>query len=358
MRTFSLSTRPRVVTLGAYRPALGAADDAPIEAISRVAAVHPVDASPSPAGMLRALRGGSRAIVDGCEAIHLLDARLALPALLIRARFGVPVTATLTTSDLDARRARAAMLRRLDHAFVHGDPAGARMRTARSLPLSLVPAPAPSIPQPSPHRLASMSRLLRDTTPGRLVVAAPWPTDVEQVRWCRDAVVPLLQGHPIWLFLGAPGRRQVRLMAGAIGMKGSFRAHVGRIDADVVAAAARCADLFVVCGEAARVPASTAELLLSLVASRVPVVAGGGIDSRVLEHEASAFVVPPGDASRFVGTLNKLLALPAVQRHYLGEEFAEHAARRYTWDAAAEVYGERFAALVGRPLIPQELRAA
>ena len=34
------------------------------------------------------------------------------------------------------------------------------------------------------------------------------------------------------------------------------------------------------------------------------------------------------------------------------------AMRRWTWDAAAEAYAQRFAALVGRPQIPAELRAA
>ena len=203
-----------------------------------------------------------------------------------------------------------------------------------------------------------MARLIRDATPGRLVVAAPWPADAEQVRWCRDAVAPMLQGQPLWLFVGAPGRRQVRLMAGAIGMKGSFRAHIGPIDGDVIAAAARCADLFVVAGEPARARASTSELLLALIASRVPIVVGGGVESAALEHERNAFVAAPGDAIGLVTMVNQLLALPAVQRHYLGEEFAEHTVGHYTWDAACEVYGARFAAMVGRPQIPAELRAA
>jgi glycosyltransferase involved in cell wall biosynthesis len=290
--------------------------------------------------------------------VHLLDARLAMPALALRARFGAPLSVTLTATDMAARLPRRAGVGRFDHGFLHADNALRQSSALRRLALTNVPAVAPSIPEPSRRQLAAMVGLLRDVTPGRLVVAAPWPADAEQVRWCRDAVVPLLQGNPLWLFLGAPGRRQVRLMAGAIGMKGSFRSHIGPVDIDVVAAAARCADVFVVCGEAARVRAGTSELLLALMASRVPVVAGGGIESALLEDEVNAFVAPPGDAMGLVSTLNKLLGLPAVQRHYLGEEFAGHVTRRHTWDAAAEVYGERFAALVGRPQIPAELRAA
>jgi hypothetical protein len=353
----ALFSRPRVVVVGEYAPALGARDGAAIEALSRVAGVHPVDASATPMGMLRALRQGARALADGCEAVHLLDARLALPALALRARFGVPVSATLTRDDLRARRGLRPGLARLDHAFVHGDAAVAPGTLTR-LHISVAPSVAPMIAAPSQRRLDAMARLIRDVTPGRLVVAAPWPADAEQVRWCRDAVAPMLQGRPLWLFVGAPGRRQVRLMAGAIGMKGSFRAHVGAIDGDVIAAAARCADVFVVAGEPGRARTSTSELLLALIASRVPVVVGGGVESTTLEHERNAFVAAAGDALGVVTTVNQLLALPAVQRHYLGEEFAEHTVGRYTWDAACEVYGARFAAMVGRPQIPAELRAA
>jgi glycosyltransferase involved in cell wall biosynthesis len=228
----------------------------------------------------------------------------------------------------------------------------------RRLQFSEMPAVAPAIAEPSKRRLDATVRLIKDTTPGRLVVVAPWPADIEQVRWCRDAVAPMLRGNPLWVFIGAPGRRQVRLMSGAIGLSGSFRAHIGPIDGDVIAAAARCADVFVVTGDAGRVAATTTDLLLSLVASRVPVVAGGGIESAVLEHERNAFVAPPGDATGLVSTVNKLLALPAVQRHYLGEEFAAQAAEQHTWQRAADVYGARLAAMVGRPLIPAELRAA
>ena len=348
--------RPRIVLVGEHRPVLGGGDAAALDALSRVAGVHPIDAAATPSGMLRALRDGARAIIDGCEAVHLLDARLAVPALLLRSRFGVPVSVTLSESDI-ASGTRKRTLARLDHGFAHSH-VPAPTTALRRLPLSVVPPISPAISEPSKRQLESIGRLTRDATPGRLVVVAPWPVDAEQVRWCRDAVAPMLQGNPLWIFIGAPGRRQVRLMAGAIGMNGRFRAHVGRVNSDVIASAARCADVFVVAGEAARVRASTTELLLALVASRVPLVAGGGIESGALDHERDAFVAPAGDASGLVATVNQLLALPAVQRHYLGEEFAAHAAQRYTWDAASEIYGARFAAMVGRPQIPAELRAA
>ena len=52
------------------------------------------------------------------------------------------------------------------------------------------------------------------------------------------------------------------------------------------------------------------------------------------------------------------LALPAVQRHELGLQFAASTVADHTWRSAYETYAERFAALVGRPQIPANLRAA
>lgn len=357
-----LFSPPRVAIAGRCRSPLGFGSDGLVEALSRAADVRVLDASPSPAGLVRLLREGARAIMDDrCEAVHLLDARLAPAALVLRARFGVPVSVTLARCDAE-RGWRPwpplSLAHRLDHAFTSDEeliPVLARW--ARRLPVTVTPPAASPLPAPSKRRLEAMVRLLSDIAPGRLIVAVPWPADAGQVRWFRDAVAPLLQGNPVCLMLGAPGRREARLLAGAAGLRGRIRVHVGALDVDTIAAAARCADVFAV-PAAPRDARNRDELLLALIASKAPVVAGGGVRSAVIAHERNAFAVDPGDAMGVVSTLNKLLALPAVQRHYLGEEFAADAMRRWTWDAAAEAYAQRFAALVGRPQIPAELRAA
>ncbi len=358
-----LFSPPRIAIAGRYRSPLGFEDDSFVATLARSVDVRVVPASPTPLGMLRLLRDGARAIMhDRCEAVHLLDARLAPAALMLRARFGVPVSVTLVRSDSGSgrrlRRPRSSLVHHLDEAFTSDEEViRVLAQRARQLPVTLTTPAAARLPDPSKRRLAAMVRLLHDITPGRLIVAVPWPPDGEQVRWFRDAVAPLLHGNPVCLLLGAPGWREARLLAGAFGLRGSMRVHVGTLDVDTIAAAARCADMFVLPGEPQHA-GSIDDLLLALIASNVPVVAGGGIRSAVLDHERNAFVIDPGDAMGVVSTLNKLLALPAVQRHYLGEEFAAHALRRWTWDAAVETYAERFAALVGRPRIPAELRAA
>jgi hypothetical protein len=95
-----------------------------------------------------------------------------------------------------------------------------------------------------------------------------------------------------------------------------------------------------------------------MAASGVPLVTAGGVRSSVLRHEANAFIATAADPLSLVSTLNQLLSLPAIQRHCLGEQFADYTLLQHTWDRVAPVYAERFAVMVGRPPIPAELRAA
>ena len=159
------------------------------------------------------------------------------------------------------------------------------------------------------------------------------------------------------LLLGAPSRREARILVGASGMRTEFRVHTGPIDADGLAAAARCADVFVISGATYRAVSLT-DLIIAVICSKVPLVAGGAVRSEVLEHERNALLVDPYDSFSMTSTLNTLLSLPAVQRHYLGEDFAEHTLAHWTRQRAARAYAERLSAMVGRPQIPAELRAA
>jgi glycosyltransferase involved in cell wall biosynthesis len=180
---------------------------------------------------------------------------------------------------------------------------------------------------------------------------------MDYMRWHRDAVAPLLTGNPVCLLLGAPSRRQARIVFGAQGTHAEYRVHTGRLDASTLAAAARCVDVFVLAGAPQR-PYLEPDLLLAMASSGAPLVVGGGVRSSALRNEENAFIATAGDPLSLVATLNKLLALPAIQRHYLGEQFAEYTRQTVTWDAAAPIYAERFAVMVGRPQIPANLRAA
>jgi hypothetical protein len=356
-----LCSPPRILVAGRARDPLQADAGGFAHALGRVMPVRTIDASATPTGMLRLLRAAGAAVGgDGYEALHLLDARLTPAALLLRARFGLPVTVVLTAADVPLRRPSAVLrlVGRLDQAFA--TDGGVAERLAARLPglaVSITRRVASPPAEPSARALASLVRLLRDVTPGRLVLAVPWPEDRVQVRWLRDAVVPLLHGKPLVLLVGAPSRREARLLAGPMGLQGTYRVHTGALDGDVIAAAARCADVFVVPAGAKRAR-DVDSLLQALTASGVPVVVGGGVRGDALEHERNAFVADAEDPMKLVSLLNDLLALPAVQRHYLGEEFAAHTLQRWSWDEAIGAYAARFASLVGRPQIPTDLRAA
>lgn len=351
------SSRPRIAMIGEPRDPLRQSGDALRCAIESATDAQRIAASSIIRDGFRAYGLARRAMRDhGAEGVHLLNARLAPAGLMLRRRHGVPVSVSLTTADLSARTPGAMLARRavagLDQAFYSGDDA-----PSRRLPIVAMPPIAQPLPDPSPGALAGVSRLLEGLTPGRLVIAMPWPADIEKLRWYRDAVVPLLVGRPVTLLLGAPSARQARITVGARGMRDAFRVDTRRLDVDVLSAAARCADAFALLGDGARgLPAS--DLATAMASSGLPLVTGGSVNSQVLAHEDNALTVEPGDAFGLVTTLNKLLSLPALQRHYLGAGFAKYTLSRWSPAAAAEAYAERFAVLVGRPPIPANLRAA
>lgn len=356
-----LSSRPRIIVVGAQRHPLGLSPNVPDfgAAVARIDAAHPARQ------MLRVAAQGARLIRDEAyEAMHLADARFAPAALWLRRRYGITVSAALGPADMERRLgvpgAGLRSLARLDEAFV-ADPevvAMLRVRAPRLPVTELRPVAAP-LPSPGERALSSATRALGELPPGRVVVALMWPAKSDRARWYRDAIAPLLLGNPVTLIVGAPSRGAVRSLTATLRRRSSFAAQYGRADAQTLAAVARCADVFVTIGEPARRFGAEDEIL-ALASSRVPLVASGA-DSRALEHERNAFVTPPGDGFALVSTLNKLLALPAIQRHELGIEFSAHTLERYGDDAAAAnaaIYARRFAALVGRPQIPEGLRAA
>jgi hypothetical protein len=341
----------RVALLGEEQGAF-TSGDLLVEALGAVTAIERVRPRVGGLGLPAALAGGARAISGGAELVHLLDPRLSLAARLLRRRYGVPVTATVAAT----RGRLAGAIHSLDAAFT-GDAQTYGRLTDRfpGTPCTLVSAGVPELPEPHASTVHAVARALGGAAPQRFVVAMPWPDDGEHVRWVRDAVLPLLHGNPLCLVIGAPRSREARLIGRRLGAN-SMRVVPGRLTAGTVVAAARYADTFVVPGSPRE--GDDDAVLLAMAATGVPVVAGGGILTTALEHERSALLADPGDPMGLASTLNKLLALPALQRHELGAGFADWVRRERSWSRAAEVYGERFAVLVGRPRIPAELRAA
>lgn len=364
-RRASSTSRPRAVVIGSYRDSLRLRSDELVQALGADADVRQVAATSPIKHSLRAFRQASRAIRDdGFELVHILDPRLALVGRLLRRQFDVPVSVSISSADASGRsplmRAALRAACGFDHAFASEEPVVQMMRErAPRLSLSIVAPAASVLPWPSQRGLASVARALSGVRAGRLVIALPWPENRNDLRWFRDAVIPQLDAKPVCLLLGVPSRRQARFLVGPVGVHSDFRIHCGRLTGDVIASAARCVDTFVVCAANAPSPSAPGgQLAIALATGGVPVVTNAAEDARVLAHERNAFVVGPGDERGFVRTLNQILSLPAIQRHVLGEEFARFTLNKWPWQDVADVYTERFAALVGRPQIPADLRAA
>jgi hypothetical protein len=334
--------RPRIVTVAP--PACGALD---VEALVRALAWR-CDLIPVDAGARGAGRRIECAVRDGgAELVHLFDPSLFKIAERLR-RTGVSLTATLSRR-LDDRERK--LLPLFDEAFLAVDGvAGRATHRFGWPPVTFVPPVAAEPRLPSPAALKRVSRALRGVEPGRFVIGALWPVDMEAAQLLLDGVLPALQSKPVCLLVGAPGRREVRRRLGGRRTSGTVRTLHGPLTLETIAAAAHCVDVWI----APEPDAISVDEILAMAASGAPLVAGG---TAVLEHEKEAFVTPAGEPHALAPMLDRLLALPPTQRHWLGVEFARATLRRWPPDAAAEAYAARFASLVGRPAIPRDLRA-
>jgi glycosyltransferase involved in cell wall biosynthesis len=358
---------PRVVVIGSRRDQLSHGDEDLIRALDRrVQLLHVAAASPV-RHSLRAFARASDAISHrDFEAVHILDPRFAPVGAALRRRYGIPLSVSLRQADLDSRhpwsRITARAFAGFDQAFAsdNGLARSLRASRARRLPLSIVPHAATELPWPQRRDVDRVARALRGVRPGRLVVGVPWPENRNDFRWFRDLVRPGLTTNPVCLLFGVPSRREVKWMLRpqTVGAA-EYRILPGRIDASVIAAIARAVDAFAVPSPSGTTPAGgAAERSLALAVGGAPIVSDVSAHEPVFAHEDNAFLSETSDERAFVATLDRLLALPAVQRHFLGEEFARFTLQRFPWSAVADVYADRFSALVGRPLIPAELRAA
>jgi hypothetical protein len=356
--------RPRIALIGACRDPLGMPGDGLVAALARECDLVHIDAVSPYREALRVYRQAAQAVRSGTELVHVLDPRFAPVAALLGDRLGVPVSVTLSTRDMRSRAPLARLGRRamrgFDQAFTSELLALHAVRdTMPGLEVTHVRPAARELPAPGERHAGAVARALRGVVPGRPVLGLVWPDNRNDLRWFRDVVLPQLDSGPVCLIIGAPSQRQVRLAVRIGGLRSEFRVLAGRLDAPMLAAVARCVDAFVLPASLRRGPGDAVTgLTLALAVGGVPVVSDGRAEAAVLAHERNGFLVERGDERGFAATLNRLLALPAIQRHFLGEEFARFTLAEWPWAIAAEAYAERFASLVGRPQIPADLRAA
>lgn len=356
--------RPHAVLLGSYRDGLGLSGEGLQRALADEADIAHLDGtSPLRDGLRLYRRAASLISRDGFELVHVLDARLAPIAAMLRRRHDVPLTATLSDAALRSRAPWAAVARNalhtFDEAFVSEDAlvSAARQQLPR-LRLAYVQSAARELPWPSPADVARVARALRGVQAGRLIVGVPWPRDRNDFRWFRDVVMPQLKARPLCLLFGVPSRREVRFLLRAAGAPADFRVITGRATGSQVAAIARAVDAFAVPAGSAADDGGQAGLMSALAVGGAPVISGVGGGGLVLAHEGSGPVIDPGEERGFIASLDQLLAMPAIQRHFLGADIARSMLHERPWRPVAQAYAERFASLLGRPIIPASLRAA
>lgn len=361
MRARGYGAEPRVVIAGSYRDGLGLPDQDLRRALGDELDARTLRVSGALLSVWRDARQLTRAVASHeAEVVHLLDARAAPAALLVRRRFGTPISLSLSALDVTASspsaRLRMAAIARADHAFVSDRGLVRRLHElAPELAVTVIEHPAQALPWPPRRRLDAVARALRGLRPGRLVVGVPWSERTGDLRWFLESVRPQLTARPACLVFGAPRSRGRARMAGLRHHR-DVRVIRGRIDADLIAAVARSVDAFAV--SSAEPGAGQGGLQAALIMGGVPVVTRAGGLHRGVVHEQNAFVLDSGDHAGFTATLSGVLAMPAVQRHFLGEEFARYTLGLAHWESVAETYAERFSALAGRPPIPSNLRAA
>ncbi len=354
---------PRVVALGGLRDALGMSADGFHRALAAAVDVERLDAVHPIRDALRLYRTAAALIRrDAFELVHVLDPRLAPIGATLRRRCGVPASITLASEVRQTRSPWGVLARRslgaFDEAFVSDDRlADAGGCRDLGVPLYPMPVAARELPLPAPRDVARVASALRGLPQGRPIVAVPWPRTGTDFRWFRDVVMPHLVTRPACVLFGVASRRELRLTLRAAGVQADVRSVTGPVSASLIAAVARAVDAFAV-PAMSRPDAASAELMLALTVSGVPVVTDAMAFDCVPAHETSGLMIDAGDERGFIAALDNVLALPAIQRHFLGEDIARSTMRERPWRPVLEAYAERFGALVGRPVIPADLRAA
>lgn len=363
-RWFHDPQRARVAVVGERRIAPCIPERAWRDALSEEADILTVPASSSLRGMLPAARHVASAIRnEGAEVVHLQDVRLVPAALLATRTHHVPLTCDLVSQDLRARsplvRLAIRLADRLDQSFCSEHEAMRALRDrAPHLPVVLVPAVASMSPAPSVSETQTVVHALRGVNVGRPIVAVAWPEErAAMLRFC-DFVLPRLATKPICIAFGVPDVRRARRIVRLAGAHYTVRLAEGPLTAGMIAAVARFADVMAVLPGPLSAVDDQAAAAITIASSGAPVVAWNEDLGGVLRHEENALLSADASTWGYVRLLDEVLTLPSLQRHFLGEEFRRATFASWPVSAAAQIYGERFAALTGRPRIPAELRAA
>lgn len=348
--------QPRLLFIArAFPPTLGGMENFALQLSNHLRAqthvttlVNPRGKRALPAFLPYALLAGVRAVRrDRIDAIHLADSLLAPLGVLLRSATGVPVTASVCGLDVTyPNRAYQAVvpraLTRLDMTMPISAATAAELarrsagRASQTvIPLGVNPLPVPGAAAEVEFRarasIGERDRVL--LTVGRLIRR-------KGASWLVAQVLTQLPPDVVYVLIGeGPERDAILGAAVGAGVRDRVRL-LGRVDDQLLAAAYRRADVFVMPN--VPVPGDIEGfglVALEAAASGLPVVAADleGIREAV-QHERNGLLVASRDATAWSAALSSLLARPPQERSSLGDSFRTFTIANYGWDQVAARY--------------------
>lgn len=281
------------------------------------------------------------------DAIHLADALPAPLGVMLKRATGLPVTASIHGLDVTyPNRLYQTLvpraLVRLDMTMANSAATDEDLRArthgrARSIVIPLGVNPLPAADAAAAGELRRWTCISSEApmvlTVGRLIRR-------KGAAWFAGNVLPHLPGDAVYAVVGTgPEDGAIREAARAAGVADRLRM-LGSLGVEDLAAAYAAADVFVM----PNVPvAGDIEgfglVALEAAASGLPVVASRleGI-TEALRNGSNGALLPPGDATAYVGELSALLAMSRDERGVIGARAAAYTRERYGWDRTAREY--------------------
>lgn len=281
------------------------------------------------------------------QAIHLADAILAPIGVALKRLTKRPVTVTVHGLDVTfPNRFYQSVIPRaiagLDLVLPNSTATEAVVRqyVGDDMPTQVVPLGVNPLPEPSEAAVAEFrmrADLVGDAdillTVGRLIKR-------KGVTWLVEHVLPRLPQNVVYVVIGEGGEETaIREGAARAGVTDRVRL-LGRVSDEVLAAAYRESDLFVMPN--VQVPGDIEGfglVALEAVASGLPVVASQleGI-TEAIKHDANGLLVASGAPEEYTLVLRRTLAMPRNERRQMGERFRVYTEKTFGWDQTARRY--------------------
>jgi phosphatidylinositol alpha-1,6-mannosyltransferase len=281
------------------------------------------------------------------QVIHLADALLAPLGALLKKLTGLPVTSSVCGLDITySNRLYQSIvpraLARLDMTMPISKATAQELqvRTNAQASTTVIPLGTNPLPEPTTATIRQFQQLAATTPRQVILLTVGRLIERKGIAWFVQHVLPALPEHLIHVIIGeGPERANIRAAAEASGVSDRVRL-LGRVPDDVLAAAYRCADIFVMPN--IPVPGDIEGfglVALEAASSGLPVVASRlqGINEAV-QHERNGFLVAPLSADEYSSTIENMIALPREQLRRLGDSFAHYTNQHYGWDRTAERY--------------------